>query len=47
MEQLNSDLAEALQLLVDHKLGIQATLQEAHRHLQRVHAEVVAMPLTA
>ena len=47
MEQLNADLAEALQLLVDHKLGIQATLQEAHSHLQRVHAEVVAMPLTA
>ena len=47
MEQLNADLAEALQLLVDHKLGIQATLQEAHRHRQRVHAEGVAKPHTA
>ena len=47
MEQLNTDLAEALQLLVDHKLGIQATLQEAHSYLQSVHAETAAMPLTA
>ena len=47
MEELNADLAEALQLLVDHKLGIQAALQGAHIHLQLVHAEVAAMPLTA
>ena len=47
MEQLNSDLAEALQLLVDHKLTIQNALQQAHAHVQSVYAEVVAMPIPA
>ena len=47
MEQLNADLAEALQLLVDHKLGIQSALQDAHAHVQSIYAEVAAMPLTA
>ena len=47
MEQLNSDLAEALQLLVDHKLTIQNALQQAHSPVQSVYAEVVAMPIPA
>ena len=47
MEQLNADLAEALQLLVDHKLTIQNALQQAHAHVQSVYAEVVAMPIPA
>ena len=47
MEQLNADLADALQLLVDHKLMIQDTLQQVHSHVQSVYAEVAAMPLTA
>ena len=47
MEQLNADLAEALQLLVDHKLTIQNALQQAHSHVQSVYAEVVAMPIPA
>jgi hypothetical protein len=45
MEQLNGDLAEALQLLVEHKLGIQETLQETQSHHQGVLQEVAAMPL--
>lgn len=47
MEQLNGDLAEALQLLVEHKLGIQEALQDAHSHLQGVLQQVAAMPLCA
>ena len=47
MEQLNADLAEALQLLVDHKLTIQNTLQQVHSHVQSVYAEVAAMPVPA
>ena len=47
MEQLNGDLAEALQLLVEHKLGIQEALQDAHSHLQGVLQQVAAMALTA
>ncbi|CAL8470906.1 g10448 [Coccomyxa elongata] len=44
-EQLNADLADALQSLLDHKLHLQRTLEHTHSHVHSVLASVAAMPV--
>jgi hypothetical protein len=44
-EQLNGDLAEALQALLDHKLHLQRTLEHTHSHLHSTLDTVAAAPL--
>ncbi len=44
-EELNADLADALQSLLDHKLHLQRTLEHTHSHVHSVLSSVAAMPV--